>query len=185
MNVKLWKSWKLQKSQKSDVLTPRKDGHFWQTRCKAIMDYDTSICSEWAPTQVFFSGIKKSWNFDHLISLTLQSRDLLFYVVHPSCNLRISSFILSFSLAILEVALSCCTFEIRLPLAISGVAFSFMIFLPLASPPLMIRLLSRIHENPEFVRIDWLTARRPPSRPCEDRVTTTTVKMTEKNNNNL
>ena len=66
VNVKLWKSWKLQKLQKLQkspklhVLTPRKDGHFLQTRCKAIMDYDTSICSQWAPTKVFFSGIKKS-----------------------------------------------------------------------------------------------------------------------------
>ena len=48
------------KSPKSHVLTPPKDGHFWQTRCEAIMDYDTSICSQWAPTKVFFSGIKKN-----------------------------------------------------------------------------------------------------------------------------
>ena len=40
------------------------------------MDYDTSICSQWAPTEVFFSGIKKSKNFHHLISLSKQESTL-------------------------------------------------------------------------------------------------------------
>ena len=68
------------KSRKSHILTSRKEAHFLQTRCEAIIDYDTSICSQWATTKVFFSQIEKSENFDHLISLTEYSVCVCFSV---------------------------------------------------------------------------------------------------------